>query len=84
MKKLNHMVRFSIVPILTGFVLSCGGSQSEIDPWDKVQKILEESKDTVVLDGIEKTSLKYSGVEEPKFGDWIVRHALSDPENFNT
>jgi len=77
------MVRFSIVPILTGFVLSCGGSQSEIDPWDKVQKILEESKDTVVLDGIEKTSLKYLGVEEPKFGDWIVRHALSDPENFN-
>ena len=36
-----------------------------------------------MLDGTEKAALKYAGTDEPRYGDWMVRHALSDPENFN-
>lgn len=63
--------------------LACGGGDTTEDPWNKVQVILSESKDTVVLDGTEKAALKYAGTDEPRYGDWMVRHALSDPENFN-
>ena len=63
--------------------IACGGGETTEDPWNKVQTLLAESRDTVVLDGTEKAALKYTGTDEPRFGDWMVRHALSDPENFN-
>ena len=51
--------------------------------WDAVQKLLVETRDIVVLDGSEKAPLRFSSDEKGVFGDWIVRHFLSDPENFN-
>lgn len=60
-----------------------GGGETTEDPWNRVQTILAESKDIVVLDGTERAALKYDGMDDPVFGDWMVRHALSDPENFN-
>ena len=63
--------------------IACGGGETTDDPWNRIQTILSESKDIVVLDGTEKAALKYDGMDDPVFGDWMVRHALSDPENFN-
>ncbi len=71
------------VLVLLASQLACGGGETTEDPWNKVQTILTESNDTVVLDGTDKAALKYDGMDEPAFGDWMVRHALSDPENFN-
>jgi peptide/nickel transport system substrate-binding protein len=69
-------------------VASCGGSSDDtaMTPevaWEKVSKILAETKDLIVLDGVERSELKYQGSEQPGRGDWVVRHFLSDPENFN-
>lgn len=52
-------------------------------PWKKVEKTLAESKDIIVLDRTDKVPLQYNGASEPSYGDWMVRHFLSDPENFN-
>ena len=41
------------------------------------------TKDIVVLDGIEKVPLRYESGKEPTYGDWMVRHMLSDPEKLN-
>jgi len=65
----------------------CGGGQPEkvpeSTPWVKVQKILRESDDIMVLDGTDLAPLRNEDASEPVFGDWLVRHFLSDPENFN-
>ncbi len=71
------------VLVLLATQLACGGEETTDDPWNSVQTVLSETKDTIVLDGTMKGSLKYAGADEPMFGDWMVRHALSDPENFN-
>lgn len=68
-------------------LVSCGQKEeAAITPemaWEKVSAILAQTKDVIVLDGVEKTDLKYQGSEAPSRGDWVVRHFLSDPENFN-
>ena len=73
----------TVALLLFATQLACGGGETTEDPWNRVQSILAESKDTVVLDGTEKAALKYAGTDEPQYGGWMVRHALSDPENFN-
>ena len=81
-KTLSAAAKTAAVCLLAAQI-ACGGGETTEDPWNKVQEILSESRDTVVLDGTEKAALKYAGTDEPRYGDWMVRHALSDPENFN-
>ena len=85
MRKATGTAAKAVAVCLFAMQIACGGGGGETteDPWNKVQAILAESRDTVVLDGTEKAALKYAGTDEPEFGDWMVRHALSDPENFN-
>ena len=65
-------------------LLACGDDSGSMDdPWPEVQNVLAETKDIVVLDGIKKGPVKYTGTEEADYGDWLVQHTLSDPENFN-
>ncbi|MDE2812411.1 MAG: peptide-binding protein, partial [Gemmatimonadota bacterium] len=56
---------------------------AEEESWEVVQEILMSTKDIVVLDGTEQVPLRYEGGEEPTYGDWMVRHMLSDPEKLN-
>lgn len=51
--------------------------------WDRVKQILASTDDIVVLDGTSVADLRYAGTGPPAYGDWMVRHELSDPENFN-
>ncbi len=51
--------------------------------WEVVQEILLSTKDIIVLDGTAKVPLRYESGEEPTYGDWMVRHMLSDPEKLN-
>ena len=52
--------------------------------WDTVQDILMNTQDIVVLDGTEKVPLRYDEEgEEAAYGDWMVRHMLSDPQALN-
>ena len=51
--------------------------------WDTVQNILTNTQDIVVLDGTEKVSLRYDEGGESAYGDWMVRHMLSDPQALN-
>ena len=83
MRKNTGTAAKAVAVCLFASQIACGGGETTEDPWNKVQAILAESRDTVVLDGTEKAALKYAGTDEPAFGDWMVRHALSDPENFN-
>lgn len=53
------------------------------DEWEEVQQILAGTRDIIVLDGNQKAAVRYEGFEEPEYGDWVVRHFLADPENFN-
>ena len=54
-------------------------------PWQKVQRTLMDTRKAaaIVLDGTERVPAMYAGDAEPEYGDWMVRHFLSDPENFN-
>ena len=81
---IGYIVGTSVL-VLFATQIACGGGgeTTNADPWNKVQTVLAETKDIVVLDGTEQAPLKYAGTDEPQFGDWMVRHALSDPENFN-
>lgn len=74
--------------VVSGIVAACGGGENveetaQASPWERVQTLLAESDDIMVLDGTELASLSYTGTSEPVFGDWLVRHFLSDPENYN-
>ena len=53
------------------------------DEWEEVQRILAGTRDIVVLDGVETAPVRYTGTAAPEYGDWLVRHFLSDPESFN-
>jgi peptide/nickel transport system substrate-binding protein len=57
------------------------GAEEEI--WQKVQQILSSTKDSIVLDGLEKAALRSGDEGELEHGDWMVQHFLSDPENLN-
>ncbi len=54
-------------------------------PWQKVQRTLIDTREApaIVLDGTDRVPAMYSGDDKPQYGDWMVRHFLSDPENFN-
>ena len=75
-------VRMSIVAAWLGICVG-GHAAAEEGAWEEVQKILMSTKDIVVLDGTEKVPLRYESGEEPTYGDWMVRHMLSDPEKLN-
>ena len=53
------------------------------DEWETVQDILAGTKDTIVLDGLATAPVRSAVSGEATAGDWLVRHALSDPENLN-
>ena len=83
MRRTTGWMRATIMG-LAGAVLLAGTAGAEWeDAWDKVQNILTSTQDIVVLDGMEKAPARYSGDEQPEYGDWMVRHMLSDPENLN-
>jgi len=70
--------------MLTGAFLAIWATSPRAeDPWEKVKGILSGTRDIIVLDGTEKTSLRYAGGQKPVYGDWMVRQMLSDPENYN-
>ncbi|MFT5086833.1 MAG: peptide/nickel transport system substrate-binding protein [Candidatus Latescibacterota bacterium] len=66
-----------------GLAIAVGAYADNEGAWDKVQNILMGTQDIVVLDGTEKAPLRYQGPETPDYGDWMVRHMLSDPQSFN-
>ena len=51
--------------------------------WEKVQNILVNTKEIVVLDGIQRVSSEPKEGFAGDLGDWMVRHMLSDPQNLN-
>ena len=75
-------IRISIVAVWLGVCIG-GHAVAEEKSWEAVQEILMSTKDIVVLDGIEKAPLRDESGEEPTYGDWMVRHMLSDPEKLN-
>ena len=75
-------VRMSVVVAWLGVCIG-GHAVAEEESWEVVQEILMSTKDIVVLDGIEKVPLRYESGKEPTYGDWMVRHMLSDPEKLN-
>ena len=75
-------IRMSIVAVWLGICV-IGHAAAEEESWEVVQEILMNTKDIVVLDGTAKIPLRYESGEEPIYGDWMVRHMLSDPEKLN-
>ena len=75
-------VRMSVVAAWLGICVG-GHAAAEEGAWEEVQEILMSTKDIVVLDGTEKVPLRYESGEKPTYGDWMVRHMLSDPEKLN-
>ena len=75
-------VRMTIVAAWLGICVG-GHAAAEEEAWEEVQEILMSTKDIVVLDGTEKVPLRYESGEKPTYGDWMVRHMLSDPEKLN-
>ncbi len=70
---------------ILGLLCFIGVACKDEPPWQKVQRTLMETREAaaIVLEGTERVSAMYAGVAEPEFGDWMVLHFLSDPENFN-
>lgn len=78
------MAKVCALAILGLFFVSAVAGEDET-PWQKVQRTLLDTKEApaIVLDGTERVSAMYAGDTQPEYGDWMVRHFLSDPENFN-
>jgi len=77
MRALKSLLMVSVLVAAVAAYADSGGA------WNKVQNILMGTQDIVVLDGTEKAPLRYVGTEDPQYGDWMVRHMLSDPQSFN-
>jgi peptide/nickel transport system substrate-binding protein len=78
------MMRTKLSLLALGVAIGVSGyAAAEETAWESVQKILIETKDIVVLDGTEKAPLRSEDAGDPEFGDWMVRHMMSDPENLN-
>ena len=78
------MMRTKLSLLALGVAIGVSGyAAAEETAWESVQKILIETKDIVVLDGTEKAALRSEDAGDPEFGDWMVRHMMSDPENLN-
>lgn len=75
-------VRMSVVAAWLGVCIG-GHAVAEEESWEVVQEILMSTKDIVVLDGTAKVPPRYESGKEPTYGDWMVRHMLSDPEKLN-
>ncbi len=75
-------IRMSIVAAWLAICI-VGHVAAEEESWEVVQEILMSTKDIVVLDGTEQVSPRYESGEEQTYGDWMVRHLLSDPEKLN-
>ena len=73
----NRAVLPLFAAVLIGSPAAFGGE------WEEVQRILAGTRDVVVLDGVETAPVRYTGTAAPEYGDWLVRHFLSDPESFN-
>ena len=71
----------AVFPLLTAALIASSAVFGE--EWEEVQRILAGTRDIVVLDGVETAPVRNPGTGEPEFGDWLVRHFLSDPESFN-
>ncbi len=72
-----------LVSLSLSIVVLAGQARSqEPADWKKVEDILITTQDVVVLDGIEKAPTRRPA-DNPVFGDWLVRHQLSDPSNLN-
>lgn len=78
------MAKVCGLAILVLFFVSAAAGEDET-PWQKVQKTLLDTREApaIVLDGTERVPAMYVGDTQPEYGDWMVRHFLSDPENFN-
>lgn len=68
--------------LMTGCVLLSGTVFAQ-DAFETVKQILSTTKDVVVIDGTEKVPRKDRHTGDPTFGDWMVEHQLSDPDNLN-
>ena len=78
------MMRTKLSLLALGVAIGVSGyAAAEETAWESVQKILIETKDIVVLDGTEKAPLRSEDAGDPEFGDWMVRHMMSDPEKLN-
>ncbi len=50
--------------------------------WNKVEDMLVKTQDVLVLDKTDKAPSRKPN-KNPVYGDWMVRHQLSDPQNLN-
>jgi len=66
--------------IIAGFLL-LGPAEAEND-WQKVEDMLVGTQDVVVLDGMDPAPILNPN-PDVQYGDWLVRHQLSDPQNLN-
>ena len=65
--------------IIAGLLL--GPAEAEND-WQKVEDMLVGTQDAVVLDGMDPAPILNPN-PDVQYGDWLVRHQLSDPQNLN-
>ncbi len=72
-----------LIIILTCFVSIEVNRVTAGEIWDKVEEILADDQELMVLDGTEKISPRYTGKDRPIHGDWLVLHAFSEPTTFN-
>ncbi len=91
----NREIFYLIPLILLVSLYACGGEgtkpaeeNSALETgdqrvWEEVQKILVNTKEIVVLDGMKRISPKHEDSLTGDLGDWMVRHMLSDPQNLN-
>ena len=80
----HKMHRYTGSKLWVGFCLVWIATQAEANTaWEKVQEILSGTRDIIVLDGTDQAPLRYSGGDSAEYGDWMVRHLLSDPEKLN-
>lgn len=77
---MNRMCRIVISLGVLG-VLAAPVWAAEV--WDQIQAILAGTRDIVVLDGTNPAPLRQPKTAAPQYGDWLVEHMLSDPENLN-
>lgn len=74
---MRKLLMFAAVCAIAGLAYAQG------DPFEQAKKVLASTNDVVVLDGTEKAPTKDTRGGTPEFGDWLVEHQLSDPDNLN-
>ncbi|MSR81596.1 MAG: hypothetical protein EXS58_01535 [Candidatus Latescibacteria bacterium] len=77
---MNRMCRMVISLGVLGVLAAPAGA---VEVWDQIQAILAGTRDIVVLDGTNPAPLRQPKTAAPQYGDWLVEHMLSDPENLN-